>query len=164
MVQSDFCQKIKISRCRWPGYCGIAHSAPDFGCFRPVSLTFRLSIFCFSNFRLVFGVTLSYFYFRFVSVIFGHFGFIDLPLCVNTSEAPLSCCQVGCRVLPCHVDLEMSPCCVLLLTQSPALICVLVITPISSSDPEQSVAAVISHPGQLLLSQQHNFGKVHPLC
>ena len=24
MVQSDFGQKIKISRCRWPGYCGIA--------------------------------------------------------------------------------------------------------------------------------------------
>ena len=24
MVLSDFCEKIKISRCRWPGYCGIA--------------------------------------------------------------------------------------------------------------------------------------------
>ena len=26
MVLSDFCEKIKISRCRWPGYCSIAHS------------------------------------------------------------------------------------------------------------------------------------------
>ena len=25
MVLSDFCEKIKISRCRWPGYCSIAH-------------------------------------------------------------------------------------------------------------------------------------------
>ena len=61
---------------RWPGSSGpppllvtlqwshleLSDSAPDFGCFRPVSLTFRLSIFCFSNFRLVFGVTLKYFY------------------------------------------------------------------------------------------------------
>ena len=30
MVQSDFCQKIKISRCRWPGYCGIAHNINRF--------------------------------------------------------------------------------------------------------------------------------------
>ena len=26
MVLSDFCEKIKISRRRWPGYCGIAQS------------------------------------------------------------------------------------------------------------------------------------------
>ena len=26
MVLSDFCEKIKISRCRWPGYYSIAHS------------------------------------------------------------------------------------------------------------------------------------------
>ena len=26
MVLSDFCEKIKISRRRWPGYCGIAQN------------------------------------------------------------------------------------------------------------------------------------------
>ena len=31
MVLRDFCQKIKTSRRRWPGYYGIAHSAISAG-------------------------------------------------------------------------------------------------------------------------------------